>query len=120
MDCFKHKQVILVRTDLGMGKGKIAVQVAHASVSSAEQARNRYPLWWKEWMSEGQCKIAVKVSNEDEIVHYKAIADREKLPNFLIEDRGMTQIPPGSITALGIGPAPSDIIDKITGKLSLL
>ncbi len=120
MECFKYKQAILARTDLKMGKGKTAVQVAHASVSAAEQARSQHPRWWRSWVNEGQCKIALKVPSREEMLEYKEAAEREGLPTFLVEDRGLTQIPPGSVTCLGIGPGPSDKIDKITSKLPLL
>jgi hypothetical protein len=43
------KQVIIVRTDLDMGKGKIAAQVGHACVLGAEHVRKSHPEWFREW-----------------------------------------------------------------------
>ena len=55
------KQVIVVRTDLGMGKGKIAAQVGHACVLGAEHVRVSYPDWYKSWWG-SQEKVVLKVS----------------------------------------------------------
>ncbi|HKT22898.1 MAG TPA: aminoacyl-tRNA hydrolase, partial [Nitrososphaerales archaeon] len=55
------KQAIVVRTDLGMGKGKVAAQAAHASLSAAEAARERKPKWYDAWKEGGQAKIVLKV-----------------------------------------------------------
>lgn len=117
---FAYKQVIAVRTDLGMSRGKIAVQVAHGSVSSAEQARVLKQDIWKAWLREGQKKVAVKVSSEEELLELKRQAVGHSLPHALIRDAGMTELPPGTITVLGIGPAKSEIIDEVTGELKLL
>jgi PTH2 family peptidyl-tRNA hydrolase len=117
---FKYKQVIVVRTDLNMSKGKIAAQAGHAAVSSAEIARKRYPKWWKAWIKEGQCKIAVKVKSERDLLKLKRQAEERGLPYALIYDRGLTELPPNTLTCLGIGPAPCDLVDEITGKLALL
>ncbi|MCW4051879.1 MAG: peptidyl-tRNA hydrolase Pth2 [Candidatus Bathyarchaeota archaeon] len=117
---FKLKQAIAVRIDLKMGKGKLAIQVAHAAVASAERARkNRYE-WWAEWLNEGQRKVAVKAKNLPDLLGLERAAAQMKLPYSLITDRGLTQIPPATVTCLGIGPAPATKIDKITGKLRLL
>lgn len=120
MNEFQFKQVIVVRRDLDMGKGKIAVQVAHASVSAAEEARKRFAEWWEAWLKEGQCKVAVRVDTVDDILQLERKSKELRLPFALISDRGLTQIEPGTITCLAIGPAPSSIIDTLTGNLSLL
>lgn len=117
---FEYKQVIVVRTDLKMGKGKLAAQVGHAAVSAAEEARKRRSKWWQAWLREGQCKVAVKVKNLAELLELQKEAVGMKLPHSLITDRGLTQLPPSTVTCLGIGPAPAIQIDKITGKLPLL
>ncbi|MHA1595949.1 MAG: peptidyl-tRNA hydrolase Pth2 [Candidatus Baldrarchaeia archaeon] len=116
----EYKQVIVVRTDIKMSKGKLAAQVAHASVTAAEVARIRYHEWWNAWFLQGQKKVVLKVKSLDELIKIKEEAEREKLPVAMIQDRGLTELPPGTITALGIGPAPSERIDKITGPLPLL
>jgi peptidyl-tRNA hydrolase, PTH2 family len=117
---FSYKMVIVVRTDIKMSKGKVAAQAGHAAVSAAEYARKNRPEWWMPWISEGQCKIAVKAKSEQEINELERKARNEGLPVALIVDRGLTEIPPNTTTCLGIGPAPANKVDAITGKLSLL
>ena len=120
MDNFEYKQVIIFRKDLNLSKGKIAAQAGHAAVSSAMEARIHNKNWYKAWIMEGQRKIAVKVKNEKELLKFKEYAVDLGLPNSLIVDKGLTEIPAGTITCLGIGPAPSEKIDRLTGELKLL
>jgi PTH2 family peptidyl-tRNA hydrolase len=117
---FDYKMVIVVRTDIKMSKGKVAAQAGHAAVSAAEYARKNRPEWWTPWIMEGQCKIAVKAKSETEIIELERRARNSGLPVALIVDRGLTEIPPNTTTCLGIGPAPANKVDAITGKLSLL
>lgn len=120
LEGFEYKQVIVVRTDLKMGKGKLAAQVGHAAVSAAEEAKKKCPEWWQAWLEEGQCKVAVKVKSLEELLELQREAIRLKLPHSLVADRGLTQLPPGTVTCLGVGPAPSTRVDRVTGKLPLL
>jgi PTH2 family peptidyl-tRNA hydrolase len=117
---FDYKQVLVFRQDLKMSKGKIAAQAGHAAVSSAQDAYVHHKKWWETWMFEGQRKIAVKVPTEKELTELEAAADDLGLPHSLIVDRGLTEIPAGTVTCLGIGPAPNNLVDKLTGKLPLL
>jgi PTH2 family peptidyl-tRNA hydrolase len=103
-----------------MSRGKIAVQVAHAAVSAGEQARLHHDSWWRAWLSEGQKKVVVKVNTLDDLVAFHQKAQRLRLPSEVIQDRGLTEIPPGTVTAVGIGPAPAAEVDRITGNLPLL
>ena len=119
MSEFKYKQAIVLRADLGMSRGKVAAQAGHAAVSAAEESRKKYIEWWSSWLKEGQCKIAVKAESEKELLGLERKAKELGLPCVLITDRGLTELPPGTITCLGIGPAPSSEVDKVTGKLSL-
>jgi len=111
------KQTILIRTDLKMGKGKIASQVSHASIGAYLRAKKSDKETWKK---SGMKKIILKVSNERELLNFYKKVKKEKLPCELIVDMGLTQIKPGTATALGIGPAADKKIDKITKKLKLL
>jgi len=119
MSISRFKQVIVLRSDLKMSPGKAAVQASHAAVSSAEEARKSNPSWWREWIESGQCKIVLKVNSESELLSLEKKAREMGLPVALISDMGLTELEPGTITALGIGPAPSNIIDKVTGSLPL-
>jgi PTH2 family peptidyl-tRNA hydrolase len=114
------KQAIVVRTDLGMGKGKLAAQAAHASLSAAELVSSSRVGWYEDWKSEGQKKVVLKVGSESELDELYKAARHAKLPAALVHDRGLTQLEPGTVTCLGIGPAPDGEIDSITGKLKLL
>jgi PTH2 family peptidyl-tRNA hydrolase len=120
MSEFRYKQVIVMRTDLKMGKGKIAAQASHAAVSAAEEARKHHRAWLNAWLDEGQRKVVVKVSNEADLLQLKEQAGRMRLPCALVYDRGLTQLPPDTLTCLSIGPAPNERVDKITGNLPLL
>lgn len=116
----EYKMVLVVRTDLQMSKGKIAAQCSHAAVGAFEKAQRRDPEALKVWQYHGQAKVAVKTDSLDEV---KQIADNAKklgLITSMIRDAGRTQIAPNSITVLGVGPGPKDIIDKVTGHLKLL
>ena len=115
-----YKQVIVVRNDLKMGKGKLAVQVAHAAVSSAESTRKQRKEWFDAWFGENQAKICVKVDGEKELRVLKGRLDEMGIPNSLIQDAGLTQLEPGTTTCLGIGPLPSETADRYTGELKLL
>ncbi len=107
----------MVRTDLDLGKGKLAAQVAHASLEAYLRASEDSK---RKWLTEGQKKIVLKVENEERLVDIFEKAKRAGLPSTLIQDAGLTQIPPGTKTAVGIGPAEEERIDRITGELPLL
>ena len=113
------KQVIVVRTDLDMGKGKIAAQVGHACVLGTEYVRKSNPDWFSEWWK-GQEKIVLKVSNLKELEQVKQGAIEIGVPWSEVTDAGHTQIAPGTVTCISLGPAPEEKIDKITGDLKLM
>jgi len=117
---FKYKQVIIVRKDIEMSIGKIAAQVAHAAVSAAEIARKTKSKWYKEWVAEGQRKIVLEVESINELLKIYDLAREKNLPVVLIKDMGLTELPPETITTVGIGPAPENMINPLTGKLKLL
>ena len=116
---FRYKQVIVLRSDLNMSCGKAAAQACHASLMASEEARRTRPSWWRAWMKEGQRKIVLKVGSEKVLLEKERKAKEAGIPFALISDMGLTELPPGTITALGIGPAPERMIDKITGTLPL-
>ncbi len=112
-----YKQVILVRMDLKLPKGKLAVQVAHAALEAAMKSpRDRV----EEWRGEGGKKVVLKVEGLEELRRYKADAEKEKIVAALITDAGHTTIPAGTVTCLGIGPDVEEKIDSVTGQLKIL
>jgi PTH2 family peptidyl-tRNA hydrolase len=116
-DFFKYKQCLILRTDLKLSCGKMCAQAAHASVGAYEKAGAADK---KEWLREGQKKVALKVPDERSLYELKAAAELQGVPVSLITDAGFTEIPPGTVTALGMGPAKAELINKITGNLPLL
>jgi PTH2 family peptidyl-tRNA hydrolase len=123
------KQVIVVRKDLNMRKGKLAAQVAHASMKvffDLGQMANYnmlLPLWpaAMDWLDEGTTKIVVGVNSYDELMAVKRAARDAKLPHALIIDAGKTEFGgEPTATCIAIGPAESEKIDPITGHLPLL
>ncbi|MCD6383361.1 MAG: peptidyl-tRNA hydrolase [Thermoplasmata archaeon] len=120
VDEFEYKMVIVVRTDLELGKGKMAAQVAHAAVTASYTAWRRKRDLFKRWYEEGQRKVVLKVRSLQELMEIKETAESLGLITALIKDAGLTQIPPGTVTALGIGPEKEEVLDRITGHLKLL
>jgi len=117
---FNFKQCIVIRADLSMSVGKACVQTSHAAVSSAAEVRDRKPTWYLDWLDEGQKKVVLSVSTLEDLLQLEKKAGALGIPTALIEDKGLTELPPGTVTALGIGPAPSDLTDKVTSNLPLL
>jgi len=115
-----YKQVIVVRTDLGLPKGKLCVQVAHAAITAYLEALKIRKEWADAWLNSGQKKIVVKVKSLEELLSIYNKAKNAGLPCCLIKDAGLTVVPPGTITCIGIGPAPARLVDNITRGLKLL
>lgn len=112
------KLILVVRADLGMGRGKIAAQAAHAAVA-ATLAGIRSPDFVA-WLRDGQPKVVLRADSEE---HLQAIAGQALeagLPVQVVHDAGRTQVAEGTPTCCAIGPAPDGQIDAVTGELSLL
>lgn len=116
----EYKLVVAVRHDLGLSKGKIAVQVAHAAVSCTLAAQKTYPKTMEGWLREGQKKVVVKVPGLKEIYQLERMARESDIIHKIITDAGRTEVEPGTITCLGLGPEKDSILDDITGELSLM
>ena len=112
-----YKQVILVRQDLKLPKGKLAVQVSHAVVGALVKSHKEDI---KKWQDEGQKKVVLKVKDLDEILKYKKMAEEFGLVTCLIQDAGRTVLEPGTVTCLGIGPDKEEKIDRVTASLKCL
>ena len=112
-----YKQVILVRQDLKLPKGKLAAQVAHASVETVLRSDSNII---KRWRLEGMAKIVLKVRDEKELIKYFQEAKDVGLACSLITDAGRTVVAPGTKTCVGIGPEEEEKIDSLTSELSLI
>ena len=115
-----YKLVVVVRADLKLKPGKIATQVAHASVNCAFACRKSRKKWFKKWYEAGQKKVVLKAENLETLRQLQQETRQSKIPHSMITDAGLTEVPPGTVTCLGIGPAPEKEIDAITGELPLV
>ena len=109
------KQVILVRSDLKMPKGKMIVQCTHASLEAALKSNKL-----DEWKSKGTKKVILKVKDKQELLKYHRLAIKNKLTNALIKDAAKTFFKVPTITCLAIGPDKEEKIDKLTKELKML
>ncbi|KAK5637303.1 hypothetical protein RRF57_013015 [Xylaria bambusicola] len=108
--------------------GKIAAQCSHATLacyktlsrSAARQPTSAEAKILQRWERLGQAKIAVQVKSQDELLTLMGKARSLGVTAEVIQDAGRTQIDPGSLTVLGVGPAPKSLVDQITGGLKLL
>jgi PTH2 family peptidyl-tRNA hydrolase len=116
---FAYKQVIVLRCDLTMSVGKLISQACHASLEASEIAKRLKPRIWRRWRVEGAKKVIVKADSLEELRRLDSKARALKLPSALIVDRGLTQLPPGTTSALGIGPATASVVDRVTANLKL-
>ena len=115
----EYKLVVVVRTDLGISKGKMAAQVAHAAVNCALKSKKSDSSNFKKWFDEGQKKVVVKGQNESTLRDLQQHAREVGLVSSLVTDAGLTEVPAGTVTCLGIGPAADSEIDSITGDYLL-
>jgi len=113
-----EKLALLVRTDLDLGRGKIAAQVAHAAVAAVLATQGSPDC--DAWLAEGQPKVVLRVRSGAELSQVAEAALADGLPVQVIHDAGRTQVPPGTPTCCAIGPAAIARVDPLTGSLSLL
>lgn len=113
----EYKQVILVRKDLKLPKGKLAVQVAHASVEAALKSNKKIV---SEWRKQGMKKVVLYVKTLKDIYIFKSQAEEAGLTHAMIIDAGKTVVEPGTITCLAIGPNREEKIDRLTSNLKLV
>jgi PTH2 family peptidyl-tRNA hydrolase len=112
--------VLVVRGELRLTAGKAAVQVAHAAVLLAQEAQKRDPDAFRNWSATGQKKIAVVAPTLNDLEALAREARRLGILSVMVEDAGFTEVPAGTKTCLGLGPAASSQLDPITGSLPLL
>ena len=113
------KMVLVVRTDVGMGKGKVAAQCAHAAVMCYKKGLREAPDMIERWEGMGVTKVCVKVDSEEALLELAFRAKEAGVVHGVVRDAGRTQIAAGTMTVLGVGPAPLDIMQQITGHLKL-
>ena len=113
----RMKQVIVMRADLNMSRGKIAAQACHASLGAYKKTDDSVR---KKWESEGEKKVVLKVKDLEELFEIYELVKVTKLPIYLVYDAGHTELPKSTVTCLGIGPDEEEKIDKITQDLKLL
>ncbi len=111
------KQVIVVNEALKLPRGKLAAQVAHASVAALLEATADSR---RRWVEEGMPKVVLRCDSEQDLLALEAAAESAGLPNALIRDAGHTVVAAGTVTCLGLGPAQIDAIDALTGELKLV
>ena len=111
------KQVILIRADLKLQKGKAAAQCAHAAVEAALKAEKST---MDAWRRNGQKKVVLKVDSEQELYRYAQSAKDMGIATSIITDAGKTHIAPGTVTCAAIGPDEESRVDSITGNLKML
>ncbi|MGZ4857750.1 MAG: aminoacyl-tRNA hydrolase [Methanobacteriaceae archaeon] len=111
------KQVIVIRSDLVMSRGKLAAQACHASLGAFKRADERKI---KKWELEGGKKVIVQVNSKEDLFQVYEQVKAAGIPSFLVTDAGHTELPPSTVTCLGVGPDEDEIIDKITQDLKLL
>ena len=113
------KMVMVVRTDVGMGKGKVGAQCAHAAVMCYKKALKEAPDLVSQWEGGGVTKVCLKIDSEEGLLELASAARDAGVVFGVVRDAGRTQIASGTVTVLGIGPAPLDIVNQITGHLKL-
>ncbi|BCS90934.1 MAG: peptidyl-tRNA hydrolase [Candidatus Micrarchaeota archaeon] len=114
------KQVIIIRNDLKMGKGKIASQAAHASLAAYKKVLSLDKKIVECWEENGSKKVVLKIESLDKLNEILRKLEDFNIPYVVIIDRGLTQVEPGTLTAVGIGPWLSESIDRVTRDLKLL
>ena len=115
------KLIYCVRTDLKMGKGKIAAQVGHATLGIYKKnLREKRDDILEKWANSGEAKIVVKVKTEREMLQLQRKAEEMKMPTHMVCDAGHTQVAAGSNTVLVIGPEYENRLNMITGHLKLM
>lgn len=115
-----YKMVIVIRTDLGMSVGKMVAQACHAAVMASEKSKKTKTKDWRRWNDTGGKKVALEAESLEELEALALQAEELGITNVLIQDAGHTEVPPGTVTCLGLGPDQVMKIDRVTGDLPLL
>ena len=114
------KLVLIIRTDLKLSKGKMCSQVAHAAVICLKSALETNASLANKWLAMGQPKIVLKVESLSHLEALQKQAAESNVISALVKDAGRTQISPGTVTCLGLGPDYDEKLDAIVKDLKLL
>lgn len=124
------KQVIVVRKDLQMRKGKMAAQVAHAAMMfllDADEAERPGELHVKLdpaevlWLTTGYKKVVVGVDSEESLQNIVFKAKMAGIEAHIVTDMGLTEFHgEPTVTCAALGPCEANVIDSITGDLKLM
>jgi len=115
----EYKLVLVVRNDLQMGQGKVAAQCSHATLACFQKACEKIPDAVDTWFFGGQAKVVCKCESDDDLEQLRRQAKFKGLTTCLVRDANRTHFDAGRRTVLGIGPAPSRLINEITRHLKL-
>jgi len=115
-----YKLIIAVRHHLSLSRGKTAVQVAHAAVGCVLAAQKTYPRVMERWLLEGQKKVVVRIPGLKELFELEELARKRDIIFDIVTDAGRTEVKPGTITCIGLGPDKDSVLDEITGELKLI
>ena len=102
------KQVMVVRTDIKMGKGKIAAQCCHAAIGAYKQADKEKI---RKWENEAYAKVVLKAPTLQDLYNLRELARAKGVAYYLVTDAGRTQLPKSTVTVLGLGPDEDDVLD---------
>jgi len=102
-----------------MSKGKAAAQASHAAVASAIRSKQEKPNQFSLWWNTGQKKVVLAVDSEEKLLALEKKLKSTGVIVVKIDDAGRTQLPPGTSTALGIGPHTQKDVEEITSPLKL-
>ena len=107
----------LCRVDLQLSPGKLAVQCAHAAIESLKRAKKTHSRMVQRWNESASRKVCLAVEDESELEHFLELVQEASLPFALIKDAGLTEVPPGTVTVLGVGPGPRHTMDSLFRSL---
>lgn len=114
------KMMLVVRRDLGMSVGKTSSQCSHAALGCERAARARAPEYLAQWIATGEAIVCVSAESQTALISLREAATSASLVTHTVSDAGRTEVSPGTVTVLAIGPGPVQLVDTITRHLKLL
>lgn len=116
----RSKLALIVRSDLKLSRGKAAAQCAHAAIACYQRAEATQPQVLRQWLLAGQPKIVLRCASLAELERLQREARDAGLVEASVADAGRTQVEAGTVTVLGVGPAPEAAVAAVVGELKLL